>query len=483
MRQWKKIIEREANILSKYLVIQGVAEGPLFIMPKWRGIQNHFWVWKDGFAGVHYLREDLRRFSDAVVTEALARPDFVRRYREESKTICDHVVMQMRALTGKFARSSQYPEQLSEFFGEFCRLFRTLATTIIMTLEEAQGKLTIAGVADTDLTLLTSPTDLSFQGKEELNRLLIVREMRSMGLNTVEHSLKGFPKFHQQLSEHLYQYGWLPLNFEKECWDMAFLMRLLRSMFSDEHLEQRITALKNFRTHREQERNALYSRLDTTTQTIVDLFEACTFIRLYRANTFSRCWFEALPLLEAIAKKLQVSEPQLRSFNPQEIAFALETGTIVGPRQAMDRKQRFVIRILNDQYEQFEGNAVEEVLRQELPPESCLEQTLIKGSCAYPGVVKGFVKIISHPKQIGEVEPGAVLVCKMTDPDFIVAMSKAGAIVTEEGGITCHAAIVSREMKIPCLIGTKIATKVLNDGDYVEVDAGKGVVRKLPPRW
>ncbi len=63
----------------------------------------------------------------------------------------------------------------------------------------------------------------------------------------------------------------------------------------------------------------------------------------------------------------------------------------------------------------------------------------------------------------------------MTDPDFLPAMKKASAIITDEGGITCHAAIVSRELKIPCIIGTRIATKVLKDGDLVEVDANKGI--------
>ena len=67
----------------------------------------------------------------------------------------------------------------------------------------------------------------------------------------------------------------------------------------------------------------------------------------------------------------------------------------------------------------------------------------------------------------------------MTTPDFVPAMEKAAAIVTDRGGILCHAAIVSREMSKPCIIGTKIATKVLKDGDLVEVDADKGVVRKI----
>ncbi|MEK9156658.1 MAG: PEP-utilizing enzyme, partial [Patescibacteria group bacterium] len=69
---------------------------------------------------------------------------------------------------------------------------------------------------------------------------------------------------------------------------------------------------------------------------------------------------------------------------------------------------------------------------------------------------------------------------EMTRPQTIIACRKAKAIITDEGGITCHAAILSREIGVPCIIGTKIATKVLKNGDYVEVDANKGMITILP---
>ena len=71
----------------------------------------------------------------------------------------------------------------------------------------------------------------------------------------------------------------------------------------------------------------------------------------------------------------------------------------------------------------------------------------------------------------------------MTHPKDIVLIGKSLAIVTDEGGILSHAAIIAREMKKPCIIGTKIATKVFKDGDLVEVDANKGVVRKIEKRY
>ncbi|MFH1584183.1 MAG: PEP-utilizing enzyme, partial [Actinomycetota bacterium] len=101
----------------------------------------------------------------------------------------------------------------------------------------------------------------------------------------------------------------------------------------------------------------------------------------------------------------------------------------------------------------------------------------IKGQTAYPGKVRGKVKVVLRYGDIGEVEKGDILVSPMTMPKYLPAMKKAGAIVTDEGGITCHAAIVSREMKKPAIVGTKIASQILKDGDEVEVDAEKGIVK------
>ena len=88
-------------------------------------------------------------------------------------------------------------------------------------------------------------------------------------------------------------------------------------------------------------------------------------------------------------------------------------------------------------------------------------------------------KILVSAEEMNKIEDGDVLIAVMTRPDYFPAMQKASAFVTDEGGITCHAAIVAREMKKPCVIGTKIATKIFKDGDIVEVDAEKGLVRKI----
>ena len=103
-------------------------------------------------------------------------------------------------------------------------------------------------------------------------------------------------------------------------------------------------------------------------------------------------------------------------------------------------------------------------------------EILIKGLGASPGIASGSVKVILGEKEISKVEKGDILVTTMTAPDMVPAMKKAAAIVTDEGGMTCHAAIVSRELGVPAVVGTKTATKVLRDGMIVTVDGEKGIV-------
>jgi len=101
---------------------------------------------------------------------------------------------------------------------------------------------------------------------------------------------------------------------------------------------------------------------------------------------------------------------------------------------------------------------------------------LLEGSPASPGVEAGPVKIVMDASEIGKVEKGDILVAEMTTPDFVPAMKRAAAIITDRGGRTAHAAIVSRELGIPCVVGTGSATKALHTGQIVTVDGARGRV-------
>lgn len=100
----------------------------------------------------------------------------------------------------------------------------------------------------------------------------------------------------------------------------------------------------------------------------------------------------------------------------------------------------------------------------------------LQGVSASPGIAYGPVQVLKSPKEIGKLQTGEVLVAEMTNPDYVPAMKKAVAIVTDKGGKTSHAAIVSRELGIPCVVGTEKATRILKNDEIITVDGANGKI-------
>ena len=111
-----------------------------------------------------------------------------------------------------------------------------------------------------------------------------------------------------------------------------------------------------------------------------------------------------------------------------------------------------------------------------VPTEKTKEKLILEGLGASPGVVKGKVKIILTPREANKMKDGEILVTVMTNPLYVTAIQRAKAIITDVGGMICHAAIVARELGIPCVVGTKKATKTLKDGVEVIVDGSEGKI-------
>ncbi|MBN9682692.1 MULTISPECIES: phosphoenolpyruvate synthase [unclassified Corallococcus] len=115
---------------------------------------------------------------------------------------------------------------------------------------------------------------------------------------------------------------------------------------------------------------------------------------------------------------------------------------------------------------------------EETEPVASTGKARVSGLGASPGVVSGRVRVLRDAKEGSRLEAGEILVAPMTSPDWVPTLRRAGAVVTDSGGMTCHAAIVSRELRKPCVVGTRTATKVLRDGEEVTVDGAAGTVRE-----
>lgn len=183
-----------------------------------------------------------------------------------------------------------------------------------------------------------------------------------------------------------------------------------------------------------------------------------------------------------LGKQFRVAPKVLSDLTQREI-IDLFNNKWPNDSRVMKRQQAFVES--NHLKERFiEGNAAKRVINEFR--EIAFGNDIVKGQIASKGKAKGRVKIIPVDynnmdrinSEIKKMKKGEILVAETTAPELMLACRKASAIVTNMGGLMSHAAIVSRELGIPCIVGTKIATKVFKDGDLVEVDATKGIVRK-----
>ncbi len=192
----------------------------------------------------------------------------------------------------------------------------------------------------------------------------------------------------------------------------------------------------------------------------------------FRAS--ARC----IPFFKRVARELNINWNDLFYYTSEEIHKGL-----MGARlpNISDRKIGFVCLSINGKMKMIygqEGKKLSEWLDSSL---QAVDPTLkeLKGKTASPGIARGKVRIALLPAERNALREGEILVCSMTSPEYVPAMKRSAAIITDEGGLLSHAAIMSREFGKPCIIATKIGTRFLHTGDLVEVDANRGVVKIL----
>lgn len=120
-----------------------------------------------------------------------------------------------------------------------------------------------------------------------------------------------------------------------------------------------------------------------------------------------------------------------------------------------------------------------EAEQKEIAEKAVISKSVLKGIPGCPGAYEGVAHLVSHPSELDTVKEGEILVCKMTNPAWVVAFSKIGALVTDTGGALSHPAVVAREFGVPCVVGTRRATQILKTGDKVRVDGSTGVVEVI----
>jgi phosphohistidine swiveling domain-containing protein len=214
-------------------------------------------------------------------------------------------------------------------------------------------------------------------------------------------------------------------------------------------------------------------RLDGETMRLIMLLRILTLWREERKSFLQRLSIGYSRVTEIATTALDVSADVMRWARVDEAEEAARNPALFIARK---EKSVYLYKAGDAESTILVGRAADDIIR---GFKEDITVTTLKGVVASQGKAKGRVRVILRESEFHRFQEGEILVTAMTRPEYVPLMRTAIAIVTDEGGLTSHAAIVSRELKKPCVIGTKSATQVFKDGDEVEVNAETGIITKL----
>ncbi|TAN33007.1 hypothetical protein EPN28_03325 [Patescibacteria group bacterium] len=322
--------------------------------------------------------------------------------------------------------------------------------------------------------LLTTPAKQNFVQLEQLDFLEL--------LKAVVIPAKAGIQYKELITKHWQKWRWTPYGYIGPAYDLKYYEEQVKEALP------RVTdpdqMLKEEKERYEKliaEQNKVISEINLPPQ-LARLFAIAREI-IWLKDLRKYCIWHGHYVLDMltkeIAKRLNISHKQANHFLTDEMENALLRDKL-DIDLINERIKHCVIEATESGTKYYYGKEADAIIAGLDIEEIKLNvEDGFKGATAYPGFVSGKVKVVLSLTDADKVEKGDIMLALTTYPAMLPAMKRASAIVTEDGGITCHAAIVAREFKIPCVVGVKKITSVLKDGDMVKVDATSGVVRKI----
>lgn len=314
-------------------------------------------------------------------------------------------------------------------------------------------------------SILTLPTKMSLRQKKDYSLAQLASQVK---IKSAEYITQRLKKLYQQ-------YGWLDYLYQGSPASLKQFESELKAAKANNpnlNLPQQLRVIKQ-----KQEMLSCKLHLNQRARFLINLAQHVIWQKGYRKDVMYHGFYCYEPFLKELVRRKKIRDWKFLFFLfPWEVEnfITKDSPTFLELKKRkifsclIAKRNRTILKIGKKARTFVKGLQLREDY-------SNLKE--VKGQCAYSGKTKGRVKIIHTPTDMGKMKKGDIIVSQATSPDLIPAIKKAAAIVTNTGGLICHAAITARELKIPCVVGTKIATQVLKDGDLVEVDATKGVVR------
>ena len=471
--EWIKILNRQSSISFTMALCKSNVTNLNWVYGV--SIPNH---WTNGITyGVYYIKDELINLGKKVSKNAEEDKDFFENDVKACLEVGNRLINTAKEIPSKLALNSDENLMiiLKKYYQDYLNIFPfvTVPHGIERYFETKIREL----VKDEEMVkILLSPIFVRDEERDDALKLASYAQK------------KGFDEYYYKLlEEHTQKYCWLsmwsidsePLNLD------YFKSEVVNILNKIKDVDNEIKRVKIEEEKAEELLDIAFKKTKASPllKRLVNYLQKYIYLRSFRKNSVCQAHYYHLPLLNELAKRLGLSYGEIKLLSYEEMILAMEKKIKLSDIKKVVRERNiaWAIYMWQGKAKVIAGfkNIIETAERLNIRAVNSLMQRIVQGNVASGGIASGRVKVIRKLSEINKVNVGDILVTRMTTPDYVVAMRKAVAIVTDEGGITCHAAIVSREFGIPCVVGTKNATQILNDNDWVEVDAENGVVRVI----
>lgn len=470
-------------------------------------VKESVWVQKgDDNIGTYFITLELRRLIEKTILMIQAKPAFIDKIHRETILYVQDYFKYSKSLLRRNLSCCNNSELIKIYdrllYFQIIHHAWAIATTWFVDSDgEDLSKLLLrraeAVVAKSDyqavdvFSALTTPSKPSLAIAEELAAWRIVQEIkankqalavfRNKDSAQIEARLNLLPVIlKRKIISHFKKWRWQPFTYSGPAYDLNYYLALWAGWIKEGiNPADKIKELKNYSLSVKKRKCEIFKNLKISAadRKLFQIAADIIFLKAYRKDGVFFGMYALDKLLREIGGRLNLSIKQTRMIAYWEMPAALRrnyfSADVLNTRREFSvyyqKGKRGIIHIGAKAKKFLAGlNIEKEVIK---------KTDLISGTVACPGKAKGRVKIVNLPEDMGKMNKGDIMVAHTTFPSLVPAMKKAAAFITDQGGVTSHAAIVAREMHKPCVIATKIATKALKDGDLVEVDADKGIVK------
>lgn len=493
---WIPIVERKNSLLFQDFLVKGSSRE---YFKKAIGVDYAYGTNKYVDGRTSMAAEDLNR-SSAVMAREIEKDD---EYYEQFADMCyrqaERLIRTSERIGGTPGLKRKTIAELRSLFTEYAEQVLRMEPFLIMAnVVEFMFQDRLAamlkketGITDEDeiqwyLRKLVIPSRESLVAEEVRDMLRIgaliqenpkIEKILQLGESeALERLPDNAPSIWEEIAEHVDRFAWMNtigyLGDPMTCRDVLERLRYLIRRNCGETLEARKRQDREARDEFER----IAAELDLS-QEFINLAEVAgeyIYLRIFRMDALLIAHHNVRPLLDDIARRMEREPKDILFMRYDEIVGFLNGGPVPSPKEIAQRRDGYALVMVNREANLYVGEELASLKEQE--PEAKRDYSgtrILPGTPASLGQATGPARLVLEPKDMSRVNEGDVLVAVMTTPDLILAMERSGAIVTDEGGMLCHAAIVSRELGIPCVIGTQIATRAIKEGDKVRVDAGE----------